>query len=140
MSGKLRIVVDSNTLFSAFLYDGVPQECIDYIAQNHILIVPEYCLIETTRVIQRKRPDKAKEWDLFLTTFDPFVVYKDQADPFMSEIPPIRDEKDEPVLAAAMSIKADIIITRDKDFFTPEIQSVFDVYKAGDFLMLFAHD
>lgn len=46
----------------------------------------------------------------------------------------IRDKKDAPVLAAAMSSKADVLITGDLDFFSLEKPVGFKILTAGRFL------
>ena len=42
----------------------------------------------------------------------------------------IRDPKDIPILAAAVSAKPDLFVTGDKDFHTPEVKKLIPVYTA----------
>jgi predicted nucleic acid-binding protein len=42
----------------------------------------------------------------------------------------IRDPKDIPILAAAVSAKPDLFVTDDKDFHTPEVKKLIPVYTA----------
>lgn len=134
---KLRVFVDSNVLISAVLSEKSPCRLLmREIINNHRLILCSYSLNEVSRVLKQKFPGKMTEWDYMLTSFDFELAYTpEELSTF--DAPYIRDPADLPILVSALVAEPDILVTGDKDFFTPEIQEYFAVYTPADFLRNF---
>ncbi|MDN4593825.1 putative toxin-antitoxin system toxin component, PIN family [Polycladomyces subterraneus] len=139
MSGKtnkMRVLVDTNVLFSAVISRGaLPfRVMLDAIQADHQLLICTYSINEISRVLQRKRPEALTEWDGLLSRLHFELIHTPNPCEIDFYIPPIRDEGDKPILASAIKGKADIIITGDKDFHSDEIREYIAVYTPSDFI------
>ena len=116
----MRIMLDTNILISASLYEQSNISfMVEYIADNHYLVLCDVIINEVKDVYKRKFPSKIKNIDLFLTKFPYELVY---APTYLSDVPDIRDSSDKPILASAIIEDIDILITGDKDFSEIEIK------------------
>ena len=117
----MRVMCDTNVLISGILFpNSVPDKVLRIVVERERLVLATYIVEELRRVFQNKFPDKIqlleryrerREFELFVTPYDLRHV----------AIPPVRDTKDEPVLASAILADVDILITGDKDFSTVQI-------------------
>ena len=114
----MRVLIDTNVLISAALNPkGVPFQA--YIKAtsfpNHGLICNQN-IDEMRRIFDKKFPDKRIALDKFLSAA--LLVLELIPTPLQPSIveSKIRDEKDRPILRAAIKGKADILLTGDKDF------------------------
>ena len=114
----MRVLIDTNVLISAALYpDSRPYHAYVKAATypNHGLIC-EQNVDEMKRIFNKKFPDRMPALDRFLSmallTLELIPVPVDEA-VFETEI---RDAEDRPILRAALSANADILLTGDKDF------------------------
>lgn len=111
----MRIMLDTNVLISMILFRGKGfLQLLEYITQNHTLILSSFIISELLEVTRRKFPSKLPAIDYFLSNLNYELVYTP------THIPPnlfqIRDSNDYPVLYSAITNDIDIFITRDKDF------------------------
>lgn len=93
---------------------------LDFITQNHTLVLSSFIIEELIAVTDRKFPAKKAAIDQFLSNLGYELVYTPihlPADRFE-----IRDKNDYPVLYTAIMEDIDILITGDKDFFSINIE------------------
>jgi putative PIN family toxin of toxin-antitoxin system len=109
-------MVDTNILVSAALFpNGSVSAMLKEIMSRHDLCVCTFSLEELFIVFGRKFKHKMGDWDEFLRELSFDLVYS----PLKIEktrIPPVRDEKDYPILASAMDADIDVLVSGDKDF------------------------
>ncbi len=115
----MRVVVDTNTLVSGLLWRGNPSRVLDAVLDNRFeLCITEELLDELSAVLRRPRLARVvtergldPDWSCkFLRDRALLLSPAEQLD-----APALRDPKDLPVLAAAISGAAELIITGDKD-------------------------
>lgn len=87
---------------------------LEYISQNHRLVLSSFVIEELFAVTKRKFPEKQKVIDRFLTDLSYEYVYTPHQ--MKSGLFEIRDPNDYPVLYIAVIENIDILITGDKDF------------------------
>ena len=106
---------DTNVLLSSILFPNQRfSQMLEYISQNHRLVLSSFVIEELFAVTKRKFPEKQKVIDRFLTD----LSYEDVYTPHQmkSGLFEIRDPNDYPVLYIAVIENIDILITGDKDF------------------------
>ena len=117
-----RIMCDANVLISGILFpNSVPGKVLRYVAEQALLVLATYVIAELHRVFQKKFSDKTASLDRYLERGE-FELFVTPHDLRHVALPPIRDGKDEPVLASAILADVDILITGDKDFANVEIK------------------
>ena len=107
-------MLDTNILFSACFY---PSENIGIVfktlEKGFEIYIAKHALDELFKVTKRKKIDKEQEVNEFLKEIK-YIPVSTPAN--IENIPNIRDEKDRPILAAAIANDLDYLITGDKDF------------------------
>jgi putative PIN family toxin of toxin-antitoxin system len=117
--GRVKAVIDTNTLVSGLLWRGNPALVLDAFLDNRIEVyLSEELLHELADVLQRPRLaakiaqrglDSA--WSCDFIRERCFTIFPSAA----LELPILRDRKDLPVLMAARAAAVDLVITGDKD-------------------------
>jgi len=106
---------DSNVIFSALAYpESNISKMVEYIKQNHSIILSQYIINETERTIFKKRNEYYEYFKLQLDLFSDEIVNSTEIN--ISKYPQIRDVDDIPILASAIIADIDILITGDTDF------------------------
>ena len=106
---------DTNVLLSSILFPNQRfSQMLEYISQNHRLVLSSFVIEELFAVTKRKFPEKQKVIDRFLTDLSYEYVYTPHQ--MKSGLFEIRDTNDYPVLYIAVIENIDILITGDKDF------------------------
>ncbi len=106
---------DTNVLLSSILFPNQRfSQMLEYISQNHRLVLSSFVIEELFAVTKRKFPEKQKVIDRFLTDLSYEYVYTPHQ--MKSGLFEIRDPNDYPVLYIAVIENIDILITGDKDF------------------------
>lgn len=137
-SNSFRVFVDSNVLISAMhSQTSVSRELLFLLAEEHHLIICSYSIMEVSKIIKKRFPDKLSEWDRFLTQLEFELAYT-PSDISFFPVPSIRDAKDIPILVSAILAQPDIFVTGDKDFHTQEIKEHFAIYTPIEFLRSFS--
>ena len=119
----MRVLIDTNVLISAALkVDGSPWRAYQKAASypNHALIC-EQNVDELKRIFNKKFPHRLASLDKFLSIALLTLELVSVPDNELTEEALIRDEKDRPILRAAIKAKADILLTGDKDFLESDI-------------------
>lgn len=111
----MRIMLDTNVLISMVLFRGKGfLQMLEYITQNHSLVLSTFVIDKLIEVTNRKFPSKRPIIDYFLSNLSYELVYTPTYIP--SNLFQIRDSNDYPVLYSAITNDIDIFITGDKDF------------------------
>ncbi len=108
----MRVAFDTNVLVSAVATRGLCADVFNLVLAEHQLIVGETVLSEVRRVLRQKMrvPDEiAAEFEALLRA-EASVVAKAKTVSIV-----VRDKSDMPVLAEAISGKAQVLVTGDKD-------------------------
>lgn len=111
----MRIMLDTNVLFSMILFPGKSfEKLFVHITENHTLVLSTFVISELKYVTERKYPERLQFIDRFLSELSYELVYTpDNIDYSLFDI---RDLNDYPVLYSAILSDVDILITGDKDF------------------------
>lgn len=118
---QMRVMLDSNVLFSALLFPGeTMNRLMSKVTSEHQLVLSSYVVNEILDVTHRKFPNKVLVVDRLLSQLPYELVYTpEQPEPGLFEI---RDVKDYPVLYSAIAESVDIFVTGDKDFDEVDIE------------------
>jgi len=116
----MRIMVDTNVLLSALVFGSAKMtRLLEKVADEHTMILCSHIIDEFRDVVTRKSPKYNDVVDTLFGKLSFEMVYTPKWQEYM---PDIRDEKDKPILAAAILADVDIIITGDGDFAAVEIE------------------
>jgi putative PIN family toxin of toxin-antitoxin system len=117
----MRIMIDTNVLISTIIFPSNRLlSMLNYITNNHTLVISSYVIDEFYEVVERKFPTKKYRADvtlsrmLFEEAYTPRTLEKD--------LFYIRDVADYPVLYTAIMDGSDILITGDKDFSNVDVE------------------
>lgn len=128
----MRIMLDTNVLVSMILFRGKGfLQMLEYITQNHTLVLSSFVVDELIEVTKRKFPSKQPVIDYFLSNLSYELVYTPTYIP--SNLFQIRDSNDYPVLYSAATNDIDIFITGDKDFQNLTIEN-FEILTPTEFI------
>ena len=114
----MRILVDTNILFSALLFPGsIPAKALLHIAENHEIVLCDQNLSEFRNILERKAPQYLADAEVFIAELAyELIPAVDHAEKL------IRDAKDQPILNAAVLYDVDMILTGDKDFLSLNLE------------------
>ena len=118
----MRLFLDANVLFSAAKSNGAVRELLGRaLKDGHECWVDEFVVTEARRNLLTKGPGSMSEFELLLARLriGPAQAGVDQAQ--TAWLP----EKDRPVLAAAMHLRCDILVTGDRTHFGAGYGKVF---------------
>ena len=133
----MKIFLDTNILFSAILFPvSIPSMAlIKALSYPNTCITCDYVLDELKRTFSKKFPNKIDALNRFYSEFVLCIDIVKVNETIYEEESLIRDDKDHPVLRAAIYSKADILITGDKDFLESNIKKPM-ILTAREFLEL----
>lgn len=108
----MKIMVDTNVIISALLKPGsVPDIVLNYVCENHELVLCDQIIRESYIVAQRRFHDRAEVLqDLFSK-----LRYELVSEAKTNKIQ-ITDTKDQPILNAAITHNIDVLVTGDRHF------------------------
>jgi putative PIN family toxin of toxin-antitoxin system len=124
----MKVMLDTNILLSAGLFGSKRvAQYIDLLMTRYIFYISDYSLFEFFDNIDRKFQSKRACAEAFINKIPHRIIKTPAFD--KSTLPYIRDEKDYPILAAALYADIDVLITGDRDFRVvetdrPEIMTV----------------
>ena len=126
----MRIMIDTNILVSALMFPGQTiDNMMKKITSEHHLILSSYVIDELMDVAERKFPDKMESVDKLLSQLPYELAYTPKHP--KRGLFEIRDEKDYPILYAAIIEDVDIFITGDVDFYDLNIDKPEIMTAAG---------
>ena len=114
----MRILIDTNILFSAVLFpNSKPAHALLHVTNEHELILCDRNIAEIRDILRRKAPRYLPDAEVLLAEMAyeliPAVEHAEKL---------IRDAKDQPILNAAIVHHVDIILTGDKDFLSLKME------------------
>lgn len=111
-TGDMRILVDTNVLFSALLFPhSKPAQALLRVADCHEMVLCDRNITELRSILERKAPKFLPDAEVLLAEMSyELIPAIDYAEKLM------RDAKDQPILNAAIVSDIDVILTGDKDF------------------------
>ena len=114
----MRILIDTNVLFSALLFPrSKPAKALLCAAQNHEIVLCDRNIWELRDILRRKAPKSLPDAEVLLAEMSyELIPAVDHAEKL------IRDAKDQPILNAAIISDVDIILTGDKDFLSLNLE------------------
>jgi len=113
----MRIFLDANILFSAARSDGAIRRLVELLqSSGHTACMDAFVAEEARRNLVAKAPAALPDLDLLLAAMERLPTLSlDRT--LLAEIP--LPEKDQPVLAAAIRGRCDVLITEDRSHFGP---------------------
>lgn len=115
----MRIIFDTNVLFSALLHPGPQmQRLLELALIEHEVITPKYVADELFEKVVEVNPDLDELVNEFLRQLGPIIPEMTNTE---AHQPSIRDPDDLPILVAAINLDVDLLITGDKDFLAVEL-------------------
>ena len=114
----MRVLVDTNVLFSALLFpESKPARALYHVADEHRIVLCDRNIYELKEILRRKAPRYLPDAEVLLAELPyELILAIDHAEKL------IRDAKDQPILNAAILSDVDIILTRDKDFLSLDLK------------------
>ena len=114
----VRLVIDTNIVFSGLLYGGKPLQVLQYVVSGHAqAYASEWMLSELTGILSR--PEHTARLEKLRTTAaqisDDYTGLIQFVIPSELNCRVSRDINDDPILACALCAKADFIVSGDKD-------------------------
>lgn len=108
----MRVFLETSVLVSGFATRGLCADVIRLVLAEHELMTGEVVLSELKQVLKQKIQLPAEQIEEILAFLENQTVQ-----PKPKSLPPIsvRDEDDEWVLASALTAKAEVLVTGDKD-------------------------
>lgn len=114
----MRILVDTNILFSALLFPrSKPAQALLYAVDHHEIVLCDRNITELRDILKRKAPKYLPDAEVLIAELPyELIPAVDHAEKL------IRDAKDQPILNAAIVADVDVILTGDKDFLSLEME------------------
>ena len=114
----MRILVDTNILFSALLFPhSKPAQALLYAVDHHQIVLCDRNITELRDIRKRKAPKYLPDAEVLIAELPyELIPAVDHAEKL------IRDAKDQPILNAAIVADVDAILTGDKDFLSLEME------------------
>ena len=113
-------MVDTNILLSALVFRSTRMATLlEKIGDEYTMVICTHIIDEFRKVVVEKAPKYNAMVDMLFSTLPYELVYTPQ---WQENMPNLRDEKDKPILAAAIASDVDMIITGDKDFLESNIE------------------
>jgi putative PIN family toxin of toxin-antitoxin system len=107
-------MIDTNILLSALVFRSIKMaHLLEKVAEEHTMVICSHVIDEFRSVVTRKAPKYSHAVDTFFANLSYEMAYTPK---WHGKMPNIRDDKDKPILAAAIISDVDIFITGDKDF------------------------
>ena len=114
----MRILVDTNILFSALLFPhSKPAQVLLYAVDHHEIVLCDRNITELRDILKRKAPKYLPDAEVLIAELPyELIPAVDHAEKL------IRDAKDQPILNAAIVADVDAILTGDRDFLSLEME------------------
>ncbi|MGB7293993.1 MAG: putative toxin-antitoxin system toxin component, PIN family [Candidatus Aminicenantales bacterium] len=108
----MKILLDSNVIFSAFAARGLAHAVFELCLGNHTIVISEFVLSELSAHLRKKLKMPDEKTRLIIDYLRESGVSGQEASVPKNSC---RDEEDLPILGLAQEVGADFLITGDKD-------------------------
>ena len=111
-------MIDTNVILSAVYKRGtLPDRAISFVSEHHEMVLCDYVIQECHDVIKRRFPQHTAVLDELLAklSFEIIIAPRCSSDLII-------DQKDAPILNAAIKSEIDIIISGDKHFLSLKLE------------------
>jgi uncharacterized protein len=134
----MKLILDTNVYFSALIFDKTMLNLVDYCFENHTIYASNQTIFEVNRILATEKAVKllsknnyrsAKVFLAKIITESTYAIPSTE----ISDI--CRDPKDNMFLELAREVKADYIITGDKDLLVLDEFEGTKIRKGGDWLL-----
>lgn len=114
----MKVMIDTNIFISAALFPNsrAAQALYKAMIEPYQPVTCDYVVDELHRKFREKFPNKMVEMEAFLFSALQSIKVVQTPEKIINEESLIRDEKDRPILRAALDAGADLFLTGDKDF------------------------
>ena len=114
----MRVMIDTNIFISAVLFPNgkASAALMKAFMPPYQPVTCDYVIDELRRKFREKFPNRMTELDAFLYAALSVIDVVHTPEEFNESEKLIRDEKDRPILRAALNVGADLFLTGDKDF------------------------
>ena len=114
----MKVMIDTNIFISAALFPNsrAAQALYKAMIEQYQPVTCDYVVDELHRKFREKFPNKMVEMEAFLFSALQSIKVVQTPEKIINEESLIRDEKDRPILRAALDAGADLFLTGDKDF------------------------
>jgi predicted nucleic acid-binding protein len=120
----VRVFVDANVLFSAAKSDGAVRSLLtQLLVGRHTLCVDAYVVSEARRNLERKGPESIAALEVLLGRSE---VSAHRPHALRPELAALLPDKDQPVLAAAIRLRCEALVTGDRSHFGSLYGSTLD--------------
>lgn len=114
----MKVMIDTNIIISAVLF---PKGKASLALKKALLppfqaVICDYVLKEFMGKFDEKFPEAKADMEAFLDDFLPATIIAITPEDEVETEEKIRDQKDRPILRAALDAKVDFLLTGDKDF------------------------
>lgn len=116
----MKVFLDTNVLVSAYTARGICSDLVRFVLAEHDLVTGEVNLIELRRVLRDKFHASAAQAAAIEADLRDELVAPKPAQP--SSLP-VRDPDDRWVLASAVAVGADLLVTGDTDLLAVALES-----------------
>lgn len=115
----MRIMLDTNILISAIVFDGKIEKLLNFLKdKKNQLLVSDYVENEFRKNLNKKWSARA---DYYFGIYETLPIIRCRSTTKI--LGKVRDKKDIPVLSDVIFHKVDILLTGDKDFLESEIKN-----------------
>ncbi|HHV56486.1 MAG TPA: PIN domain-containing protein [Firmicutes bacterium] len=126
--------IDTNVLVSAIVFGGTPLRGLELAVKEDVeVVVSTYVVDELYEVLRRRFPSAAAIGGKALEWLSPTVVSSPSRDEWCNYLGVLTDEKDLPILVAALKAGVQVLVSGDQGFHKPEIGRLLPVYDASRF-------
>jgi putative PIN family toxin of toxin-antitoxin system len=129
--GNIRVLIDTNVWYSAFLYGGTPEQVVKVCRQNCQIISSAHLLNELLELL--KEAGTPYKWRNNLEKVLKRVTFSIEPPDFSGVS---RDPKDDPIISAAVNGNCSYLITNDNDLLELGGTQKMVIIKPSDFLQL----
>jgi putative PIN family toxin of toxin-antitoxin system len=133
----MKVVVDVNVWVSGLLWGGIPRKILQLAQTNQIIIFASDDLFKELETTLRRAKFESKIISLGLTVdaiLDAATEIINFCPNISIQVPDLRDVKDNHILAAALSAKAEVLITGDRDLLVLDNFAGIPIMNPIDFL------
>ena len=126
----MKIILDTNVIISSLITKGVCYEVVKYIKKRHSVFISNFIIKELKEKLKNKFKYDEKEIKEVLFFLSAYFI--NMGNVRITE-EKCKDIDDNNILSLAIKVKADIIITGDKELLEIKVHNFVKILKPADF-------